>query len=368
VAENLLALRDILVRYGRHTALQIASLDVRAGEALVILGPNGAGKSTLLRIMGLLQQPDEGSVSLCGIEARSGNALALRRRVATVFQEPLLLNASVYQNAALGLRLRGIAQSDIERRLRPWLERFGIGHLSNSPARSLSGGEAQRVSLTRAFAVEPELLLLDEPFAALDPVSRETLLRDFHGVMKQIKTTTVLVTHDRDEGYALAQRIGVLTDGRLLQLGPRDEVFLRPVTESVAAVVGVENRFHGVVEAFDGEFSQLAVTDLKIYARGKFSRDIEVVVCIRPDEVLIAPRHCRSRGWNQLTGRIIDVAAGVDRQRITLSCGSCRLIALIRRKEFMALSVAPGDEVSFGFDAASVHVIEAEATRWDFCD
>jgi tungstate transport system ATP-binding protein len=363
VAESLLALRDIVVRYDGYTALQIPSLAVQSSEVLAILGPNGAGKSTLLRVMGLLQRPDAGDVSLFGIEAQPKNSLLLRRRVATVFQEPLLLNESVYDNVALGLRLRGMASREIEPRLTPWLERFGIGQLASRAARSLSGGEAQRTSLARAFAVEPELLLLDEPFAALDPVSRETLLRDFHVIVRQTKTTAVLVTHDRQEGFTLADRIGVLKDGRLLQLGSREDVFLRPAAESVAAIVGVENRIHGVVEASDGEYSAIAVNGLKIYARGQLSADTNVVVCIRPDQISFGPRHCRAQGGNQFKGRIVGVTPSIDSHRIILNCGSCRLIALIPRQEFMALGLAVGDEADFGFDPAVAHVIVTAKVR-----
>ena len=365
MAEDLLALRRIVVRYGRYTALQIASLEVKAGAVLAILGPNGAGKSTLLRVMGLLQKPDEGEVSLFGSDARHTNALALRRRVATVFQEPLLLNESVYSNAALGLRLRGMTSREVEQRVVAWLERFGIGHLADRAARSLSGGEAQRTSLARAFVVEPDLLLLDEPFAGLDPVSRQTLLRDFQAILRVSNTTAVLVTHDRQEGFSLADRIGVLKDGRLLQLGSREEVFLRPASESVAAIVGVENRIHGTVEDFGGEYSTIAVNGIKVYARAQLSANAKVVVCIRPDEISLGQRPCRAPGRNQFTGRIVDVAIGIDSHRIVVECGSCRVIALIRREELMAMDLGVGDEATFGFDAAAVHVIAVEKARAD---
>ena len=129
MAKSLLALRDILVRHGDNTALQIASLEIESGEVLALLGPNGAGKTTLLRVMGLLQLPASGMVYFKGTQADSSNALAIRQRIANVFQEPLLLNATVYQNAALGLNLRGPGSREIETRLRPWLERLGIAHL-----------------------------------------------------------------------------------------------------------------------------------------------------------------------------------------------------------------------------------------------
>src|SRR5262249_52111007 len=155
MAEALLSLRDIRVRYDEPIVLEFVSLAVYPGEVLAVIGPNGAGKSTLLRLMGLLQQPTEGKVYFHGREVNHNNGLSLRRCMASVFQEPLLLNASVYENAALGLKLRGLDRRSVEQRIRPWLERLGIAHLAQRQARSLSGGEAQRTSLARALALDP---------------------------------------------------------------------------------------------------------------------------------------------------------------------------------------------------------------------
>jgi tungstate transport system ATP-binding protein len=271
VAESLLTLHNVTVRHGEHVALQSATLEVYAGEVLALIGPNGAGKSTLLRVIGMLQRPDQGIVVFRGQDALNGNSLELRRRTATVFQEPLLLNATVYQNAALGLKLRGVGRAEIDRRLGPWLEKLSIAHLAARSARTLSGGEAQRTSLARALVLEPELLLLDEPFSALDPSSREALLRDFQGIVKGMGITAVFVTHDRDEAFALANRVGVLNQGHLLQLGSREDVFLRPEAESVAEIVGIENRLAGVVETSDGDYVTIRINDLRTDLQGKSS-------------------------------------------------------------------------------------------------
>ena len=258
MAEALLAIEKILVRYGETFCLEVPSLAVGRGEILAVIGPNGAGKSTLLRVMGLLQQPTEGRIYFHGREVKRSNGLASRRLMASVFQEPLLLNASVYDNAALGLKLRGLDRRAVEQKVLPWLERLGISLLAKRPARSLSGGEAQRTSLARALALAPEILLLDEPFSPLDPPTRESLLLDLERILRETGITTVFVTHDRDEAFMLSDRIAVLIDGKIHQVGAAAEVFLRPINEDVAHFVGVDTKLAGVVETAGEGLAQVS--------------------------------------------------------------------------------------------------------------
>jgi len=362
VAEAL-TLRDVVVHYGTLTALQIDLLEILRGDVLAIIGPNGAGKSTLLRVMGLLQRPNEGKVLFGGEDALRGNSLRLRRRIATVFQEPLLLNATVYENSALGLRLRGMSSAEIERRLAPWLERLGIAHLRTRPARILSGGEAQRTSLARALVVNPELLLLDEPFAALDGATRDTLLRDFRRIVKETGVTTVFVTHDRDEAFALAEQVGVLHDGCLVQLGPREEVFLRPKTKSVAEIVGIENRLPGIVEAGEGAFLTVRINNERLRAAGKFEAGAKVTLCIRADDVSLTRDDVGAEGQNQLEAKIVSMTPGLAHHRVTLDWGGVHLVALVDREQCLDRGFCEGDEVNARFGASSIHLIRAVEDR-----
>ena len=210
-----LRLCGVIVRYGQHVVLDLPELRVAPGEVLAIMGPNGAGKSTLLHVAALLRRPQRGEVWIAGERATRRRERALRRRTAMVLQEPLLFDVSVVANAASGLRFRGLGRRDAEHRAREWLERFGVGHLAARNARTLSGGEAQRVSLARAFAVEPELLVLDEPFAALDPATRETIVPELAVQLRETRTAAVIVTHDASEAVALADRLLVLVEGRI---------------------------------------------------------------------------------------------------------------------------------------------------------
>jgi len=363
VAETLLTLSDVAVHHGEHVALQVASLEVYPGDVMALIGPNGAGKSTMLRVMGILQLPDHGTVRFRGENALDGNQLALRRRIATVFQEPLLLNASVYQNAALGLKLRGVRRDEIQRHLGPWLQRLGIAHLAARFARTLSGGEAQRTSLARALVLEPELLLLDEPFSALDPASREALVRDFQRIVRETGITTVLVTHDRHEAFALANRVGVLHQGHLLQLGSCENVFLRPETEAVAEIVGIENRLSGVVEVSDGDHATIKTNGAMIHAQAGLKTGTKVVACIRPEEVSLTLATCGPQDSNRLKGKVIAVSPGMTHHRISLDCGGFPLVALVERRGYSKLPLCEGDELTAVFSPETVHVIDDERAR-----
>jgi tungstate transport system ATP-binding protein len=259
MAEALLALEKILVRYGDSAALEVPSLTVERGEILAVIGPNGAGKSTLLRLMGLLQQPTQGKIYFHNREVIPTDGLDIRRRMASVFQEPLLLNASVYENAVLGLKLRRVDRRAAEQQVLPWLERLGISHLAKRQARSLSGGEAQRTSLARALVLDPEILLLDEPFSPLDPPTRDSLLFDLQRILRETGITTILVTHQREEAFMLGDRVAVLIGGKVHQIGSAGEVFLHPVNDAVARFVGADNKLSDLAKAglFFNRFSRI---------------------------------------------------------------------------------------------------------------
>lgn len=223
MAETVLAARDIQVVKGRRTILDVKSVEVRAGEMLAVIGPNGAGKSTLLSVLACLEWPTRGQVLYRGTPVTKGSALSVRRRMAVVFQEPLLLDGTVKENVELGLRLRGRKEEAAQSSSR-WLARFGIEKVAGQTPHTLSGGEAQRASLARAFALEPEILFMDEPFTAVDVISRQDLIREFKDAQQVAHTTTVMVTHDFQEVVALATRVLVLHQGTIQAEGTPDEI------------------------------------------------------------------------------------------------------------------------------------------------
>ena len=220
-----LAVKDLRLVRGGKQILSIDELTIDRGEVLAVVGPNGAGKTSLLQTLAMLQPPSSGSITLGGELVNKRNLPAFRRRTASVFQEALLLDMTVERNIAIGLRIRGVAAREAKSRARIWLERFGISHLAARSARHLSGGEAQRASLARAFALEPEILFLDEPFAALDYPTHKSLLSDMGRLLAQMSLTTLFVTHDYTEIPYLASRAAVLFDGSIIKSGPIRDVF-----------------------------------------------------------------------------------------------------------------------------------------------
>jgi tungstate transport system ATP-binding protein len=228
VVENL-----SLSRAGQQI-FHIEKLALHRGEVLALVGPNGAGKTSLLLTLALLQPPTGGNLTFNGVAVSNGNVLPLRRRMAVVFQDALLLDTTVFRNVMIPLRIRGVPNDEAKGRAQKWLDRFGIAHLGRRKARHLSGGEAQRTSLARAFALEPEFLFLDEPLGALDYPTRKALLSELGQILKDMNMTTLFVTHDFTEIPYLASMVAVLYEGRMVKYGTIREVFGEELLESKA--------------------------------------------------------------------------------------------------------------------------------------
>ena len=278
----LVEVRDLVVVRGARPVLTIDHLAIADRETLALVGPNGAGKSTLLLALASLVRLARGQVWFRGSPVETGDELAYRRHIGLVLPDPLLLNTSVFANVAAGLRFRGVSSADSGARVMDWLGRLGVRHLSRRPAREISSGEAQRVSLARALVLEPDLLLLDEPFASVDAATRATLLDDFERLLRETHVACVIVTHDLDEAVRLGDRMAVVVEGQLRQCDAPERVLSAPLDGEVAAFVGAETRLPGRVVSTHEGIALVDVGQCQIEAVSAVEPGRSVLCCLRP--------------------------------------------------------------------------------------
>ncbi len=358
-SKPIIEVKNLRVERGGVTILDIPSFMVREGEVLSLIGPNGAGKTTLLQTLSYLLKPFQGKVFFRGKKIeRNHSVLEYRRKLAMVFQEPLLFDTTVFSNVASGLRIRGIKKNEIQNQAMEQLERFGIRHLYDRSAKTLSGGEAQRTSLARAFALQPEVLLLDEPFSSLDPPTRDSLIEDLESVLRQTRTTAVFATHDRFEALRLSDQIAVMNQGKILQVGSPGEVMNQPVDEFVASFVGVETILSGKVIKRNGGSFIASVQGKEVEAVGDARLGETVVLCIRPENVTLSIRPSQegTSARNIFPGKIMKITSLGLYQRVHLDC-AFPLVAYVTNHSLEELSLTEGKEVRASFKATAVNVI-----------
>ena len=354
---NILEVKGLEVIRNAMKVLTVEHLAVAEKETLALIGPNGAGKSTLLLVLSRLLKQHAGTILYRGQDVSTLGDLAYRRKIGLVLQDPLLLDGSVFDNVASGLCFRRVPKAEIHQRVDDWLEKLGIRHLRNRASRALSGGEAQRVSLARAFVLDPDLLLLDEPFTALDTPTRLRLLEDFRLLVRQSGVTVIFVTHDQNEALLLGDRIGVMMAGRLAQVDQPEIVFNAPASAEVAEFVGVEtiiparviHQAEGMVIADTGTFQVEVVGDCRV---GQ-----DVYICIRPEDVtLLLDSDGSSSARNRLEGVIIRTTPQGPLERLVLDCG-LPIVALLTRASATQMKLQTGTRVRASFKASSVHLV-----------
>jgi len=356
-------LRNIQIKRGGMLVIDLPALSIETGEFLSLIGPNGTGKSTLLLALSCLLKPVRGSLLFHGREVRDNQAVIdYRRHIAMVFQEPLLFDTTVFDNVASGLKIRGISKKERTPLVEEYLERFGISHLAQRSARKLSGGEAQRTSLARAFATKPEVIFLDEPFSSLDPPTREGLINDLDLILKETRTTALMATHDQSEALRLSERIAVMKEGKIIQIGTPTQVMNHPADEFVASFVGVETILSGTVKENREGIIVVDIGGHTFEALGELRPGTGVTCCIRPEHITLArfPADSGSSARNALTGKIENIQPMGLFYKIQLDCGFY-LVAYITRTSLEELSLKTGDQVIATFKATAVHVIRATA-------
>ena len=237
MSDYIYRLQDVSKEYGERSVLQVENLKIKRGEVFAVVGPSGAGKSTMLRLLNFLETPTSGRIRFLDVEFSDSQPMPLqhRRRVTTVFQRPVLLNRSVLANVGYGLSLRGRRKSSDE--IAKALEQVGLQHLIRQRARTLSGGEAQRVALARAIVLQPDVLLLDEPTANLDPYNVGLIEEIVTDLNRERGTTLVLVTHNVFQAKRLAHRVALMLEGQIVEVAGVEAFFESPQDPRTAAFV-----------------------------------------------------------------------------------------------------------------------------------
>jgi tungstate transport system ATP-binding protein len=362
-AGPMLEVRELKVERGGRGVLAVASFRLGDGEFVSLIGPNGCGKSTLLlSMMGLLPRA-AGEILFRGEDVLSGDRVARRRRMAMVLQEPLLFDATVHDNVAAGLRMRGLGREEMRRRVAYYLERFRLQDLAQRSARKLSGGEARRVSLARALAVEPEVVFLDEPFASLDVPTRQSITADLERAIRGSRMAAILVTHDRSEALRLSDRIVVMNEGRIVQSDAPSVVMNSPVNEFVASCVGMETILPGEVVRRNEWEVAIGVGGQEIDAVAEASVGEQVYCCVRPENVVIEVVNptLTSSARNVYLARITRVASVGPYLEVRLDCGF-PLVAHVTPDSFALLRLEEGKRVWASFKATAIHVIRKRAS------
>jgi tungstate transport system ATP-binding protein len=363
VPEAMLSAEGLKVALGGVQVLDIPSFHIHEREVVTIVGPNGSGKTTLLLALACLLKPVAGHISYRGEPLRSHHSgFQYRRNISMVFQEPLLFDTTVFNNVAAGLKIRGLSKSDSKDRVMKYLKCFHCDHLAHRDARKLSGGESQRTSLARAFAFEPEIIFLDEPFTALDPPTRHGLIHDLEKIVTETGTTTVMVTHLESEALSMSGRIAVMSGGQIIQTGSQSMVMNSPANDFVAKYVGMENILNGTVLNCRDGLLAISVLGRELFAAGRAQSGEEVHCCLRPENIAVTARDPGLSGnRNVFAGQITHIYSNGPFLRLILDCGF-PLIAFVTREVFADLELTEGKKIHASFQPSAIHVIEKMGT------
>jgi tungstate transport system ATP-binding protein len=355
----MIEIRDVYKQFGEKEVLKGVSAHIERGEVFTIIGPSGQGKSTLLRLINLLDKPTSGSILFEGVDIhQSRDQQAIRRKMAMVFQKPVVFSTTVYENIAYGLHFRRSDRANIKRQVDHALEVIDMVGFADRKAKSLSGGEMQRVALARAMVTEPELLLLDEPTANLDPLAThkiEELVRHYN---RESHTTVIMSTHDMQQGQRLASRIAVMMHGKFAQVGTPRDVFASPSDREVANFVGVKNILTGTITSNSEGLAMLAVEGVSIEAVTPLPVGTPVWASILPEDITLLLSHGRrTSARNVFPGRVVRFAPRGPLLNVTVDCG-IELSATVTWKSAEDLGLKVGDEVRLSFKASAVHVMD----------
>jgi spermidine/putrescine transport system ATP-binding protein len=350
-------LTNVSRRFGEVTAVDRVSLSIRRGEFLTLLGPSGCGKTTLLRMIAGFEIPDEGRVSLSGRDVT--DVPPYRRDVTTVFQQYALFpHLNVFDNVAFGLERRRVSRDEIGRRVQNALEMVRLKGLDARFPTELSGGQQQRVALARALVLEPKVLLLDEPLAALDLKLRKEMQLELKSLQRRVGISFIYVTHDQEEALTMSDRIVVMNAGRIEQIGGAEEIYERPLTEFVAGFIGQSNIFEGTVESVTDEFSIINLGGATVKARGNgVAPGSRVRLMVRPEKIKVSS----DGAAGGLIGKVESVVyLGESSQlKVLLESGQVLTALEQNREPFQVTHNRIGEKVSISWEPASAVILHS---------
>lgn len=353
---NIIEAKNITLVKNKQKILDCDYFSLKKSETTALIGPNGAGKSTLLQVLMLLQRPTNGDLYFDGEKVDWKDAIEYRRHMAIMFQEPLLLDTTVYSNIASGLKIRGVPKKEIEPRVKHWINRLDIEHLTHRSVKYLSGGEAQRVSLARALVLEPKVLFLDEPFSALDAPTRSALISDFAVILQDAKISCVFVTHDYSELLLLAQNVVALEKGKIIQAAAPHEILVKPSNLTAASLVGVDNIIPGKVlsKSINKTVVEIGTHTITV-SDNSYSLNDNIYILIRSEDIRIS---VNTEEENSLGGKITRLIPFGYQYKAVVDCGF-PLIMLLNSDQVLSGDIA-GRSVKLNIKPEKIHLIKKD--------
>ena len=350
--KSLLSLRGITKKYGKVTALNKVNLEILERDLLAIIGPNGAGKTTLLKIMAGIETPTEGEIVYKGKEI-TDNLDVIRRNCTMVFQKTVVFNTTVFNNVAYGLKIRRVPENEIKNMVNEALEVVKLKGYEKRQARRLSGGEQQRVALARALVLRPEILLLDEPTANLDPKTTSIVEEVINYANRELGTTIVVATHNMFQVQKMAKRAVLLLNGQIAERGTVEEIFLKP---SLAMIdfAGFENVFVGNAKP-TGKGTAIIEIGEGLEIEAAIEKSGKVTVYVRPEDIIVSKIPLKSSARNVLKGRIIEVSDYGRIIKLKVDVGKV-ITSQVTKLSFEEMKLNVGTEVFLTFKASSVRV------------
>ena len=343
---------ESLSRDWKQFKIDQVNLEVKTNEYFIILGPSGSGKTLLLELIAGMWPSDSGRIYLDNQEITW--APLEKREVGFVYQNYMLFpHKTVFENIAFGLEMKKTGKNEIKLKVNEMMELFNIAHLADRLPRTLSGGEQQRTALARALIISPKVLLMDEPLSALDRKTRDDLMQFMKKMQRKFAITFIHVTHNFDEALMLADRIAIMKDGKISQVGTSTEIFRQPADKFVADFVGAENIFEGIAKK-DGEKLTLIDTgNIAIYSTELKRGPVHITV--RPEDIILSTKKVETSARNVFKGKIIEIIDTGAIIKLTIDVGE-PIVVFLTRQSFLDMELNIGKSVWTYFKATAVHV------------